>query len=71
MLLRGGIELQRLESDIALGIITNLKAKGVVCLPIHDSFFVACEHEDELRFEMDNVYKSKLIFYPIIKKSKR
>jgi hypothetical protein len=64
-----GIELQRLESDIALGIITNLKAKGIVCLPIHDSFIVTCEHEDELRFEMNNVYKSKLIYDPVIKKS--
>ena len=64
-----GIELQRLESDIALGIITNLKAKGIVCLPIHDSFIVAREYEDELRFEMKNVYKSKFIYDPVIKKS--
>ena len=64
-----GVELQRLESDIALGIITNLKAKGIVCLPIHDSFIVACEYEDELRFEMNSTYKSKFMFDPIIKKS--
>lgn len=66
-----GIELQRLESDIALGIITNLKAKGIVCLPIHDSFIVTCEHENELIFEMNNVYKSNLIFDPVINGSKR
>ena len=62
-----GIKLQRRESDIALDVITNLKAKGIVCLPIHDSFIVDAEREDELRNEMNSVYKSMIGYNPIIK----
>jgi len=65
-----GIKLQRYESDIALGIITNLKAKGIPCLPIHDSFIVDAEREGELIEEMMMVYKSKIDYNPIIKRYK-
>lgn len=62
-----GIKLQRRESDIALDIITNLKAKGIACLPIHDSFLVDTEWKDELRNEMIFVYRSNIGCDPIIK----
>ncbi|WP_313801128.1 hypothetical protein [Sphingobium sp.] len=62
-----GIKLQRRESDIALDIITNLKAKGITCLPIHDSFIVDAEQKDELKNEMIFVYKSSVGYNPIIK----
>ena len=62
-----GIKLQRLESDIALDVITNFKAKGVVCLPIHDSFIVDTETGGRLINEMNNTYKLKIGYYPIVK----
>ena len=62
-----GIKLQRRESDIALDIIGNLKAKGIVCLPVHDSFIVDAKREDELKSEMNSVYKSMIGYDPIIK----
>ena len=62
-----GIKLQRRESDIALSIIRNLKEKGIVCLPVHDSFIVDVEREDELRSEMNSVYKLMFGYDPIIK----
>lgn len=62
-----GIKLQRYESDIALDIISNLKVKGIACLPVHDSFIVNSEKEDELREEMISVYQSYIGYSPIIK----
>ena len=62
-----GVKLQRLESDIALDIITNMRKKGIVCLPIHDSFLVAAEYEDELRNEMNQSYRNQIGYDPIIK----
>ena len=62
-----GIKLQRRESDIALEIITNLKTRGIACLPVHDSFLVDAEREDELRNEMSSTYKSMIGYDPIIK----
>jgi len=66
---QAGIKLQRFESDIALNVITHLKAKGIVCLPVHDSFVVCSDSEDMLRNEMKAIYKSIMGYYPIIKKN--
>lgn len=40
-----GIELQFLDSEIAIGILVGLAKQGIPCLPIHDSFIVQAHHE--------------------------
>ncbi len=62
-----GIFLQRKDADIALSIITSLKNKGIVALPIHDSFIVTAEYEEELRKEMIFWYRNEFGYDPFIK----
>lgn len=62
-----GLRLQRLDSDIALAIITRLQAQGVPTLPIHDSFIVPADQERRLRRIMEVGYKSNFKFKPTIK----
>ncbi|HEX8302520.1 hypothetical protein [Sphingomonas sp.] len=38
--------LQRKDSEIALNVISNLEDKGIVALPVHDSFVVVDGQED-------------------------
>lgn len=35
-----GVELQRIDSDMASSILSYLQHRGVCCLPVHDSFIV-------------------------------
>jgi hypothetical protein len=58
--------LQREDSEIALTVITNLMNKGVVALPIHDSFVVIDGEEEALKQEMNACYLKKFGFYPEI-----
>lgn len=44
-----GIKLQRTDSDICMKVIEEMTGKGIPVLPIHDSFLVEKEHEEELR----------------------
>jgi hypothetical protein len=60
--------LQRADSDIALEVITNLKAQGIVALPVHDSFLVASENEAALKKEMIDRYFNRFGFNPVIKR---
>lgn len=62
-----GLHLQNLDSWIAENIINPLTEKGIVCLPIHDSFIVAKKYESKLKALMENVFQEKLNFKPIIK----
>jgi hypothetical protein len=62
-----GLRLQRRDSDLALAIITALMDKGVVALPIHDSFLVAADKKDMLRLTMCDVYKNSFGFSPEIR----
>lgn len=48
--------LQYLDSNIAIDIINKLKAKGITCLPIHDSFLVKESCEGELLEAMVECY---------------
>lgn len=57
---------QRLDSDLALGIITNLMEAGILALPIHDSFVVQQDHEDRLRSAMNDQYVQRFGFEPVI-----
>lgn len=57
---------QRMDSDLALEIIVKLMDKGILCLPIHDSFIVAERFRDELYEQMRSSYQNALGFEPII-----
>lgn len=64
-----GVRLQRVESDIALEIVGNLMGRGIVVLPVHDSFIVMEDNKAQLLEEMNNSYQSKLGYSPIIQDS--
>jgi len=64
-----GLRLQRKESDLALVIITALMERGIVALPIHDSFITATENSDALYQIMNDLYKDKFRYTSIIKRS--
>ncbi|MBI5520659.1 MAG: hypothetical protein HY916_11460 [Desulfovibrio sp.] len=49
---RAGLRLQRKDSKIAELVMLTLLDKGVITVPIHDSFLVAQQHEDALREAM-------------------
>jgi hypothetical protein len=48
-----GIRLQRRDADIAEAIMRRLVGRGIVVLPIHDSFITAARHEAALREAMN------------------
>ena len=52
-----GIELQRWDSDIATEVLEHFTRKGIVCLPVHDSFIVEEQYEKELKTVMEDAYK--------------
>jgi hypothetical protein len=54
-----GLELQYEDSCIAEDILKHFTKKGIVCLPIHDSFIVESKYMDELAHTMQKVYKSR------------
>ena len=62
-----GIRLQKLDSDLALSIITGLMEEGIAALPIHDSFIVEAVHKDRLFQLMNDQYKEMFGFNPVIK----
>jgi len=67
-----GIFLQNIDSNIADAILTNLMKKNIPVLPVHDSFIVPQQFEDELRRQMNDEYEKILKFKPgITKKEKR
>lgn len=47
-----GARLMRKDSDLAAAILARLRRKGIVALPVHDSFLVAEQHADELEAAM-------------------
>lgn len=52
-----GLQLQAIDSEICLQVLVEMYRKGIVTLPIHDSFVVASEHEDALSKVMQAVFK--------------
>ena len=48
----GGARLQRIDSEIAERVMLDLMQRGIVAIPIHDSFLVQNVHEDELSTAM-------------------
>jgi hypothetical protein len=61
-----GTKLQRKDSDLAIGIIKKLADKSIIALPIHDSFIVSEENENELRKTMTNEYRAMFNHNPVI-----
>lgn len=51
-----GSGLQRIDSELALNIISQCKQQGIVALPIHDSFIVAVYDENKLKKIMQDEY---------------
>lgn len=52
-----GLILQRKDSDIANLVINHFSKKGIVVIPIHDSFLIEKKNKDELIFIMRESYK--------------
>lgn len=54
---RVGMRMFRKEADILVAVLLQLKAKGIVALPIHDAVLVADEHKDKAAEVMKAVFK--------------
>lgn len=52
-----GIRLQRHDSDVATMVMNTMIGKGIVCLPIHDSFIVRADYGDLLKEVMDVAFE--------------
>jgi hypothetical protein len=62
-----GLRLMRLESDIALEILTRATAEGWVALSIQDSFITTASTVDRLKGLMIQVYLQKVGRNPVLK----
>ena len=51
------MQLFRRESDILVDVLTTLKAKGVVALPIHDAVLIMDEHQEVAQKVMIEVFE--------------
>ena len=49
-----GLALMRRDSDMAEAVLLRLGARGIVALPVHDSFLVAEKHKSALQEVMDD-----------------
>lgn len=66
-----GLNLQKEDSDLAEQILLHFADKDVVCLPVHDSFVIHEEHQDELREVMHQVFIDKYGVAPDMDLTKR
>lgn len=62
-----GMYLQRNDAWFAEYIINRLTNKGIVCLPVHDSFIVAKKYKSELHSAMEDIFFNTFKVKPIIK----
>lgn len=60
-----GIKLQNYDARIAVNVVSHFTAKGVPCLPIHDSFIVDKRYKEQLKDVM--IYSYKMLFNAEIK----
>lgn len=51
-----GVKLQRADSDIAIEVCSGLRQKGIVALPVHDSFIVQRKHKHLLIEQMEKAF---------------
>lgn len=61
-----GMTLQRLDSDIALGVLARMEALGVPVLPVHDSFIAPLSAKAKLAEAMRDSYRAVVDFDPVI-----
>ena len=61
-----GMELMRIDSEIALKIMLKFAKKCIPCLGVHDSFIVPVDQERQLRRVMMREYQRKLGFLPVL-----
>jgi len=62
-----GVELMRIDSQLALSILDHFSSRGIPCLSCHDSFTVPEFLGSELELYMSLVYRDKMGFSPIVK----
>ena len=62
-----GLRLMRMESDIALEVVTTAMAEGWVALSVHDSFLTTIDRKDRLEELMIHSYSSRLGRMPEVK----
>lgn len=68
-----GTELQYIDGEIAAYVLERMTSVGIACLPVHDSFIVAIQHQSLLYDTMMEAYSSRLYahtgqtLYPLIK----
>lgn len=51
-----GLSLQAVDSLMALELVSHFADKGIVVLPVHDSFIVQSKYDEELVTKMKEVY---------------
>ena len=61
-----GLKLQYLDSQITSDILDYFLDREIAVLPIHDSYIVAEQYEDELYEVMREKYRNRMGFDPII-----
>lgn len=62
-----GLKLQYIDSQVAEEILYNLAMKGILALPVHDSFICSIQYQDELLDQMNSCYYDIVGEYPVIK----
>lgn len=62
-----GLRFQFIDSQIAEQVMLELLSKKIVCLPIHDSFIVQQEHQEQLIAAMQHAYSTIVGGLPKIK----
>lgn len=60
------LELMRTDSDIAMDVLMNLIDKGIFAIPVHDSFIVEKQYQQELYDQMALSYQKFIGFTPRI-----
>jgi hypothetical protein len=61
-----GLRLQYLDSQITSEILDYFLEREIPVLPIHDSYIVAEQYEDELYEVMREKYRDRMRFNPVI-----
>lgn len=64
-----GLKLQYLDSQITEAILMSLTKQGIPCLPVHDSYIVPGQYEEQLQETMMNEYKKLMGFEPVIERA--
>jgi len=53
-----GLKLQNKDGRMAIDILWHFAKKEIPVLPVHDSFIIASDHEEELKEVMAEVYSA-------------